>query len=171
MLIFLKQSLRDLKEAKGQFISVLAVVIIGSCLYRLYNAAGLFSGAGQTYFTEYRLADLGSTVTGRRKECRAEQGDSRSPSGGKSHAGCADLHADRNAMVRLISLRDQKPGDRQRHQLKAGSDFSADAANQCVSEDFFKPISGYRQTIEPIVNGDGVKLSIVGTANRPRIHV
>ncbi len=172
MLIFLKKSLRDLKEAKGQFISVLAVVIIGVMFYTgLYSALDIFSGAGQKYFTEYRLADLGSTVyrapEGVVERIKAIPGVQMAE--GRVMQDVRIFMADRNAMVRLISLPDQKRAIVNDIMLKAGSYFSADAANQClVSEDFFKAnhlVIG--QTIEPIVNGERVKLSIVGTAKGP----
>ncbi len=172
MLIFLKKFLRDLKEAKGQFISVLAVVIIGVMFYTgLYSALDIFSGAGQKYFTEYRLADLWSTVY-------------RAPEGVVERIGAIPgvkmaegrvvqderiFMADRNAMVRLISLPDKKRAIVNDIMLKSGSYFSAGAANQCiVSEDFFKANHlAIGQTIEPIVSGERVKLSIVGTAKSP----
>ncbi len=144
MLIFLKKSLRDLKEAKGQFISVLAVVIIGVMFYTgLYSALDIFSGAGQKYFTEYRLADLGSTVyrapEGVVERIKAIPGVQRAE--GRVMQDVRIFMADRNAMVRLISLPDQKRAIVNDIMLKAGSYFSADAANQClVSEDSSRPI-------------------------------
>jgi len=77
--------------------------------------------------------------------------------------------AKREAMVRLISLPDEKTDIVNDIQLKSGSYFSSAGGNQCiVSEDFFK---AHRltlgQTIEPIVNGDRVKLKVVGTAKSP----
>lgn len=172
MLIFLKKFLRDLKESKGQFISVLAVVIIGVMFYTgLYSALDIFSGAGQKYFTEYRLADLWSTVYRAPEGVvgRIEAIPGVKMAEGRIVHDVRIFMADRNAMVRLISLPDKNQDIVNDIMLKSGSYFSAGAGNQClVSEDFFKAnhlVIG--QTIEPIVNGERVKLSIVGTAKSP----
>lgn len=172
MFLFLKKSLRDLNESKGQFVSVLAVVIIGVMFYTgLYSALEGLSGAGQRYFTEYRLGDLWSTVY-RAPEGAVERiGEI---SGVKMAEGriVQDVRIfmdDRNAMVRLISLPDKKREIVNDIAMKSGSYFSSNAGNQCiVSEDFFKAnhmVIG--QTIEPIINGERVKLSVVGTAKSP----
>ncbi|HYE81997.1 MAG TPA: FtsX-like permease family protein [Clostridia bacterium] len=172
MWIFLKKFYRDLGESKGQFISVLAVVIIGVMFYTGLNSAleGL-SGAGNRYFTEYRLADIWSSVY------RAPEGVVKrieDVSGVKMVTGrvVQDVRIsmeDRNAMVRLISLPDNKKKIVNDIQLKSGSYFSDDAGNQCiVSDDFFRANNlTMGQIIEPIINGDRVKLKVIGTAKSP----
>lgn len=172
MWIFLKKFYRDLGEAKGQFISVLAVVIIGVMFYTGLNSAleGL-SGAGNRYFKEYRLADLWSSVY------RAPEGVVKrieAIPGVKLVSGrvIQDVRVDmgeKEAMVRLISLPDKKSEVVNDIQLKAGSYFSEAAGNQCiVSENFFKANHlAMGQTIEPIINGDRVKLKVVGIAKGP----
>ncbi len=172
MLIFMKKFLRDLKESKGQFVSVLAVVMIGVMFYTgLYSALDAFSVSGQKYFADYRLADLWSSVY---RAPEATVGQIEEVPGVKMAEGrvVQDVRIfmkDRNAMIRLISLPDQKRATVNDIMMKSGSYFSSDAGNQCiVSEDFFKAnhmVIG--QTIEPIINGERVKLSVIGTAKSP----
>jgi putative ABC transport system permease protein len=172
MWIFLKKFYRDLRESKGQFISVLAVVIIGVMFYTaLYSALEGLSGAGRRYFEEYRMGDLwGSLYRAPEEVVKRIEGIP----GVKMVTGrvVSDVRISmekRDAMVRLISLPDKRTKVVNDIQLKSGSYFSGDTGNQCiVSEDFFK---AHRlkmgQTIEPIVNGDRVKLKVVGTAKSP----
>jgi putative ABC transport system permease protein len=172
MWIFLKKFYRDLGESKGQFISVLAVVIIGVMFYTgMYSALEGLSGAGRSYFEEYRMGDLWGSLY------RAPEGVVKRTGeipGVKMVTGrvVQDVRISmekREAMVRLISLPDKKTRVVNDIQLKSGSYFSEDAGNQCiVSENFFKANRlTMGQTIEPIVNGDRVKLKVVGTAKSP----
>lgn len=172
MRIFLKKFYRDLREAKGQFISVLAVVIIGVMFYTGLNSAlkGLSEG-GERYFREYRLADIQSSVY------RAPEGVVKSIESipgvkmaeGRVVQDAKIIVRDRDATVRLISLPDEKRNVVNDIQLKSGSYFSEEAGNQCiVSEDFFKANDlALGQIIEPVVNGDPVKLKVTGTAKGP----
>lgn len=172
MWIFLKKFYRDLGESKGQFISVLAVVIIGVMFYTgLYSALESLSGAAESYFREYRIGDLWGSMY------RAPEGIVKrigAIPGVKMVTGrvVQDVRISmekREAMVRLISLPDKKADIVNDIQLKSGSYFSGDGGNQCiVSEDFFKAHRlALGETIEPIVNGDRVKMKIVGTAKSP----
>ncbi|HWQ80518.1 MAG TPA: FtsX-like permease family protein [Anaerovoracaceae bacterium] len=172
MLIFMKKFFRDLKEAKGQFVSVLAVVIIGVMFYTgLYSALEGFSTAGQKYFSDYRLADLWAEVyrTPERAVERIGAVPGVKMAEGRVVQDVRIFVEDKNAMVRLISLPDSKRDTVNDIIMKSGSYFSPDAGNQClVSEDFFKAnhmVIG--QIIEPIVNGERVKLSVTGTAKSP----
>ncbi|MBN7773915.1 ABC transporter permease [Clostridium aminobutyricum] len=172
MIIFMKKFLRDLKESKGQFVSVLAVVIIGVMFYTgMYSALEGLSGAGHEYFTEYRLADLWSTVYRAPEGAvkRIEEIPGVKMSEGRVVQDVRISMEDKNAMVRLISLPDKKRDIVNDIMMKSGSYFSANEGNQCiVSEDFFKANHmTIGQTIEPIINGERVKLSIVGTAKSP----
>ncbi len=172
MLIFLKKFLRDLNESKGQFVSVLAVVIIGVMFYTgMYSALEGISGAGQEYFRQYRLADIWGTVyrapEGVVDRIEAIRGVKMAE--GRIVQDVRIFMKDRNAMVRLISLPDKKRDVVNDIMMKSGSYFSPNAGNQCiVSEDFFKANHmTIGQTIEPIINGERVKLSVIGTAKSP----
>ena len=172
MRIFLKKFWRDLGEAKGQFVSVLIVVMIGVMFYTGMNSAlAAVGGAGDRYFKEYRLADIFSTVI------RAPEGavDRVAAIPGVKRAQgrvVQDVRigiGDRDAIVRLISLPEQRTNLINDIRLTSGSYFSAESGNQCiVSENFFKANGlALGQTIEPIVNGSRVKLKVVGTEQSP----
>lgn len=172
MWIFLKKFYRDMGEAKGQFISVLAVVIIGVMFYTALNSAleGL-EGAGYRYFKEYRLADLWGTVYRAPEGVikRIEEIPGVDMVNGRVQKDVRINMGRKEAMIRLISMPDRKRDIVNDIQLKSGSYFDTDAANQCiVSEDFFEANHlTFGQIIEPIINGDKVKLRIVGTAKSP----
>lgn len=172
MWIFLKKFHRDLGESKGQFISVLAVVIIGVMFYTgLGSALESLSAAGYGYFEKYRLADLGVSVY------RAPEGvlDRIAEIPGVRQVNGrlikdVRISMEKNeAILRLISLPDKKTDIVNDIQLRSGSYFSKDSGGQCiVSEEFFKANRlKLGQTIEPIINGDRVKLKVVGTAKGP----
>ena len=172
MWIFLKKFFRDLGESKGQFVSVLAVVIVGVMFYTgLHSALEGLAGAGSRYFTEYRLGDLWASIHRAPEGVvkRIEEIPGVEMVTGRVVQDVRISIEDNDAMVRLISLPDEKSDIVNDIQLKSGSYFSIDTGNQCiVSEDFFK---AHRltmgQIIEPIVNGDRVKLKVIGTAKSP----
>ncbi len=172
MLLFFRKFFRDLKESKGQFVSVLSVVIIGVMFYTgMYSALEGLSGAGQRYFAEYRLADLWGEVY------RAPEGAVRRieaipgvrMADGRVIQDVRLFMDDRNAMIRLISMPDEKRDVVNDIMMRSGSYFSTYVGNQCiVSEAFFKANHmRIGQTIEPIINGERAKLTIVGTAKSP----
>ena len=172
MWLFLKKFWRDLGEAKGQFLSVLVVVMIGVMFYTGMNSAlAAVGGAGDRYFKEYGLADIFSTVI------RAPEGAVDRVAaipGVKQAEGRVVQDArisvgDSDAIVRLISLPDQKRDIINDIRLTTGGYFSAEGGNQCiVSENFFKANGlATGQTIEPIINGNRVKLKVVGTEQSP----
>ncbi len=172
MWIFLKKFFRDLGESKGQFISVVAVVIIGVMFYTgLYSALEGLSGAGRSYFDGYRLGDLWGSMYRAPEGAvkRIEEIPGVRMATGRVVQDVRISIGEKDGMVRLISLPDEKEDVVNDIQMKAGSYFSNDTGNQCiVSEDFFKAHHlAMGQTIEPIVNGDRVKLKVVGTAKSP----
>ena len=172
MRIFLLKFFRDLRESKGQFISVLAVVIVGVMFYTgIYSALEGLSGAGREYFAKYRLADIWAPVY------RAPEGVAARIAAvpgvrmaeGRVVQDVRIFMEDRNATVRLISLPDKKRDVVNDIMMRSGSYFPPEEGNACiVSEDFFKAnnmVIG--QTIEPIINGERIKLSVSGTAKSP----
>lgn len=172
MRLFLKKFYRDVGESKGQFLSVLVVVMIGVMFYIGMNTAlAGVEGAGETYFKEYRLADLWSSVI-RAPEAAVERIGSlpgvRMAEGRVVQDVRIDI-GDGDAMVRLISLPDEKRDTVNDILLTSGGYFSAESGNQCiVSENFFRANGlALGQTIEPIINGNRVKLRVVGTAKSP----
>jgi putative ABC transport system permease protein len=146
MLIFLKKFYRDLRESKGQFISVLAVVIIGVMFYTaLHSALEGLSGAGRRYFEEYRLGDLWGSLYRAPEEVvkRIDRIPGVKMVTGRVVRNVRISMEKRDAMVRLVSLPDKKTKVVNDIQLKSGSYFSEDAGNQCiVSEAVPYPCSG-----------------------------
>ena len=169
MWLFFKKFYRDLGESKGQFISVLAVVMIGVMFYTgLHFAVSSFSEAGGRYIKEYRLADLWGSIYRAPESAvkRVEEIPGVSMATGRLVKDVRMSMEDREAIIRLISLPDEKSAVVNDIQLRSGSYFSLDDSNQCiVSENFFKANGlSFGQVIEPIINGDRVKLKVVGTA-------
>ena len=172
MRLFLKKFYRDLGESKGQFVSVLIVVVIGVMFYTgLYSALEDFSGAGDQYFSKYRLADLWCSVyrapEGAVKRIEAIPGVKMAEA-----RVIQDVRLNmegRNVMVRLISMPETKRDFVNGVMLSAGSYFTPETANQCILSERFAKANHLTvgQTIEPIVNGERVKLTVVGTAKSP----
>lgn len=172
MRLFLVKFFRDLAETKGQFLSVLAVVMVGVMFYTgLSSALVNLEAAGQKYFQEYRLADLWCSVY--RVPESAVQRIAGLP--GVKMATGRVIHdariglGDKEAIVRLISLPDEKKAVANDILLQQGRYFSAESGGQCiVSGEFFRANRlSLGQTLEPIINGDRVKLQITGAAQSP----
>lgn len=172
MWIFIKKFYRDISESKGQFVSVLAVVIVGVMFYTGLNSTmENLSKSSSKYYQDYRMGDLWCSLY------RAPDSIVRSIEevpGVKKATGRVIQDArislkSGEAVVRLISMPDQKKAVVNDIIMKSGSYFSSDANNQCiVSEDFLKANDlSIGQVIEPIINGDKVKLKIIGSAKSP----
>lgn len=59
MKILFRNLLRDIKKSKGQFISILVIVILGVTFYTSINSAFRnLSSSSMNYYEEYRLADI-----------------------------------------------------------------------------------------------------------------
>ena len=59
MNILFRNLLRDIKKSKGQFISILIIVILGVTFYTAINSAFKnLSNSSDKYYEEYRLADI-----------------------------------------------------------------------------------------------------------------
>lgn len=172
MLIFLKKFFRDLSESKIQFISSLMVVIVGVMFYTGLNSSiSNLSGAGNRYFKDYRLADLWSSVYRAPESVikKVEQIPGVEMATGRIIQDVRVTIDGREAIVRLISLPDEKSTIVNDIQLKGGSYFSNANGNEVIaSASFFKANKlSIGQVIEPVINGDKVKLKVVGTADSP----
>lgn len=59
MNILFKNLLRDIKKSKGQFVSILIIVVLGVTFYTAINSAFKNLSISSTkYYEEYRLADI-----------------------------------------------------------------------------------------------------------------
>jgi putative ABC transport system permease protein len=172
MRLFLKKFYRDLSETRGQFLSVLLVVAVGVMFYSGLNSTlGNLEGSGRSYFREYRLADLWCSVYRAPESVvkRIEALPGVSMATGRIVQDARIGLGDGEAIVRLISLPDEKDAVANDIMLKSGRHFSSEAGNQCIVSDTFLKANhlSLGQVLEPILNGDRVKLKIVGTAQSP----
>ncbi len=167
-----RKLVRDLWQAKGQFISVLIVVIIGVMFYSGINAAFKnLSGASEKYYREYRLGDLWAAFY---KAPESMEEKIKSLPFVKMATGrvVQDVKigiSGENAVVRLITLPDEKRDIVNDIMITSGRYFSNADSNQClVEEGFFKAhnlkIGDY---ISPVINGIEVKLKVAGSVKGP----
>lgn len=172
MLIFFKKFFRELRDAKGQFFSVLAVVVLGVMFFiGLNTGVRILSDSSRTFNRDYQLADLWLSV---HRAPEAAVSRIAALPGVKKAAGriVKDTRLSLNGSeisVRLISMPDEAGDTVNGIALRSGSYFSGDANNQCLVSDAFLKSNGLKigGTLEPILGGDRVKLGIVGTAQGP----
>lgn len=163
---------RDLWQSRGQFISVLIVVIIGVMFYSGINAAFRnLSGASEKYYREYRFGDLWANLY--RAPDSVEEKIKSLPfikmATGRIVQDVKIEISEENAVVRLITLPDEKREIVNDIMLTSGSYFSDADSNQClVEEEFFKAHNlKIGDSIYPIINGSEVKLKVAGSAKSP----
>lgn len=170
--ILFRKLLRDLKEAKGQFIAILVIVTIGVMFYTGMNATFRnLSDSSEKYYREYRLADLWASVY-RAPESVLDRINSLpyvEESIGRVVKDVKIEVSDENAIIRLITLPDRKTDIINDISLKSGRYFSENENNQCLlEEEFFKAhnlnIGDY---INPVINGSEVRLKVIGTVKSP----
>lgn len=172
MKILFRNLLRDIKKSKGQFISILIIVILGVTFYTAINSAFRnLSNSSMKYYEEYRLADIwvdlyNAPIGIREKVINIP--------GVKAVSGRIIKDASINiskesATLRFITLPDVKLDIVNDIAMKSGRYFSEGDSNQCIlDEDFFKANNlNLGEYIYPIINGNKVKLKIVGTAKSP----
>ncbi|MCX7708768.1 MAG: ABC transporter permease [Clostridia bacterium] len=167
-----RKLVRDLWQSKGQFISVLIVVIIGVMFYSGINAAFKnLSGASEKYYREYRFGDLWANFY--RAPENIEEKMKSLPfvkmATGRIIEDVKIGISDENAIVRLITLPDEKRDIVNDIAITSGRYFSDADSNQClVSEGFFKEHKlKAGDDIYPIINGTEVKLKVAGSVKSP----
>lgn len=167
-----KKLLRDIWQAKGQFISVLVVVIIGVMFYSGINAAFRnLSGASAKYYQEYRFGDLWVSFY-RAPESMEEKVKSLSFVKMATGRIVQDVKIDleeENAVVRLVTLPDAKKYIVNDIMITGGRYFTAADSNQCLVEEGFFQAHNLQMgdSIFPIINGKQVKLKVMGTVKSP----
>lgn len=170
--ILLKKLIRDIKEAKGQFIATLIIVIIGVMFYSGINSTFRnLSEASEKYYREYRFADIWVDFY-KTPENTIDKVNSLSYVKMASGRIVKDVkmgRTDANVTVRLITLPDEKKEIVNDIAIKSGKYFSEDSSNQClVEEEFYKAHHLKRgDYIYPIINGREVKLKIAGSVKSP----
>ena len=170
--ILFKKLVRDLREARGQFISLLIVVTIGVMFYSGVNATFRnLSNASQKYYEEYRFGDIWVNFY---KVPESLIGKIESIPFVKMASGRIVMDAginisEENATVRFITLPDVRENVVNDIVIKSGRYFSRDEINQClVEEEFFKAHQlELGDIIQPVINGNEVKIKVIGTVKSP----
>jgi putative ABC transport system permease protein len=170
--LLFKKLLRDMKEAKGQFASILLVIIIGVMFFTSLNSALLnLQFASEKYFSDYRLADLWATFQKAPDNVldRIQNFPEVKQVTGRVVLDQQITIGKRDAIIRLITLPDQRRSVVNDVMIKSGRYFSPDEGSQClVDEAFFKAQRlRFGAYLEPIINGNQVKLKVIGVVKSP----
>ncbi len=172
MNILFRNLIRDIKKSKGQFISILIIVILGVAFYTSLNSVFKnLSNSSDSYYKQYRLADIWVDLYNAPTsiEKKVESLPNVKMVTGRIVKDASISISEENATLRFITLPDVKKDIVNDIVIKSGRYFSEDDSNQCLlDEDFLKAnnleLGGY---IYPIINGNEVKLKIVGAAKSP----
>lgn len=170
--VLFRKLIRDIKEAKGQFISILIVVTIGVMFYSGINSTFRnLMNASTKYYSDYRFGDIWVDFYKAPESVmdRINALPYVKMSTGRIVMDAGINISDENATVRFITLPDVKEDIVNDINLKSGRYFSREEANQClVEEEFFKAhnlkLGDY---IYPVVNGNEVKIKVIGTVKSP----
>lgn len=170
--LLFKKLWRDIKEAKGQFGSILVVIVIGVLFYVSLNSTlRNLRFASEQYFTAYRLADQWATF---QKAPETVVNRIRSLPEVKQATGrvVKDQQleiAGHDAIIRLITLPDRRSEVVNDVMLKAGRYFSENETNQCLVSEAFFNAQGLRfgDKLEPVINGNRLKLKVIGVVKSP----
>ncbi|WP_411680697.1 ABC transporter permease [Clostridium thailandense] len=172
MNILFRSLIRDIKKLKGQFISILIIVVLGVSFYTGINSMfrNLLNSSDK-YYKEYRMADiwvdLYKAPIGIKEKLKelpyVKEASTRIVKDASINI------SDENATLRFITLPDVKKDIVNDIVIKSGRYFSEGDSNQCiVDQEFFKAnnlkLGDY---IYPIVSGNKIKLKIVGSAKSP----
>lgn len=172
MSILFRKLFRDIRETKGQFISILVVVVLGVAFYSGINSTFRnLSEASTKYYSDYRFGDIWvdfykapQSVVEKVKALPYVK-----KAAGRIVKDAAIKIDGENATVRFITLPNVKQDIVNDIVIKSGRYFSGDENNQClVDEDFFtahKLKEG--DYIYPIVNGNKIKMKVIGSVKSP----
>ncbi|MCR4436728.1 MAG: FtsX-like permease family protein [Clostridiales bacterium] len=172
MNILYRKMIRDLWEAKGQFIAIFVIVVLGVMFYTGINATFRnLSLVSEKYYRDYRFEDLSASLY-RAPESVVERIGSLDyvkMATGRLVQQVKITISGENAEIRLITLPDIKEDVVDDIALKSGKYFSSDEANQClVEEEFFKAhglaVGDY---LYPVIHGAEVKLKVIGSVKSP----
>lgn len=172
MNVLFKNLFRDIKKSKGQFISILIIVILGVTFYTALNSVFKnLSNSSSKYFDEYRLADLWIDLD--KAPTSIKEKVEKLPNvemvTGRIVKDASINVSDENATLRFITLPDTKNDIVNDIAIKSGRYFSDTDSEQCLlDEDFFKANDiKLGDIINPIINGNQIKLKVIGTVKSP----
>lgn len=172
MWILFKNLIRDIKKSKGQFLSILIIITLGVMFYVGINT--VFKNlviSSESYYGEYRLADLWLDfykVPLSVKDKLKEINNIKMITGRIVQDASINISGE-NATLRFITLPDIKEAIVNDITIASGRYFSESESNQCLlEEEFFKAnnlkLGDY---IYPVINGDKVKIKVIGTVKSP----
>ncbi|WP_297427243.1 FtsX-like permease family protein [Clostridium sp.] len=172
MNILFRNLLRDIKKSKGQFISILIIVILGVAFYTALNSVFRnLSNSSEQYYEEYRLADIWVDLY--KAPASVKDKIEKLPyvkMTSERIVNDASINiSEENATLRFITLPDIKKDIVNDIVIKSGRYFSEDDSNQCLlDEDFFKANNlSLGDYIYPVINGNKVKLKVIGCVKSP----
>ncbi|HEX9062558.1 MAG TPA: FtsX-like permease family protein, partial [Clostridia bacterium] len=172
MAILWRKLVRDLWQSKGQFISVLIVVVIGVMFYSGINSTFMnLTDASNKYYTEYRLGDIWASFTKTPEDIERKVKTLpfvKMATGRIVQDVNTNISGD-NAVLRLITLPDEKKDIVNDIFIKSGKYFDNSQDNQCLLEDSFFKANNLKigDYIYPIINGSEVKLKVKGSVINP----
>lgn len=172
MKILFRNLFRDIKKSKGQFISILIIVTLGVMFYTSLNSVFKnLSNSSNKYYEEYRLADIWIDLYKAPSSIKekVENMPNVKMATGRIVKDASINISEENATLRFITLPDEKIDIVNDIVIKSGRYFSDDDSNQCLlDEDFFKAndiqLGDY---IYPIINGNKVKIKVIGSVKSP----
>lgn len=170
--ILFRKLLRDIKEAKGQFISIFVIVAIGVMFYSGINSTFRnLTDASSKYYREYRFADIWVNFYKAPENVmdRINSLPYVKMSYGRVVTDASMSISDENATIRFITLPDVKTDIVNDIVIKSGRYFSKDESNQClVEEEFFKAHNlSAGDYIYPVISGNEVKMKVIGSVKSP----
>lgn len=172
MRLLFKKLFRDIREAGGQFASILLVILIGVMFYvGLNSALRNLEFASEKYYEEYRLADLWVNFQKAPEQVldRIRLLPEVNKVTGRVTQDVRLTHKERNLMIRLITLSDRRRETVNDVMIKSGRYFSGGESNQCLVEESFFKAQGLKfgDQLRPVINGNQVKLKVIGTVKSP----
>lgn len=173
MNILFRNLIRDIKKSKGQFFSILVIVILGVAFYTSLNSVFKnLSNSSDNYYNQYRLADiwvdLYNAPTSIEKKVE-KLPNVKMATGRIVNDASINISEEESATLRFITLPNTKKDITNDIVIKSGRYFSEEDSNQCLlDEDFFKANDlKLGEYIYPIINGNEVKLKIIGSVKSP----
>jgi putative ABC transport system permease protein len=172
MRLFAKMLSREIKNIKGQFISILVIIAIGISFFTGLNSTlRNLKSASELYFNDYKLAHLCIyfSKTPENVLDRIIKIPGVAKATGRVVQDVKLDPAQANILIRLITLPDSKKPVVNDILLKSGRYFTADSPNQCLVEEAFFKANGLKlgDYLCPIINGNKAKLKIIGVVKSP----
>lgn len=170
--MLLRKLIRDIKQSRGQFISLIIVVTIGVMFYSGINSTFRnLNNASIKYYNDYRFGDIWIDFYKAPESVmeKIEKIPYVHMATGRVLMDTSIKISKEDASLRFITLPDNRVNIVNDIDIKSGRYFSGDEANQClVEEEFFKAhnlkIGDY---IYPVVNGNEVKIKVIGSVKSP----